>query len=203
MKAIRLHSVLLLTIISLLFGKTVNAIDHVIYVDISSETSDINATQEKIRDIVDKLQGDNFLFYLSNGSEPFVCKKISCIKESFDDLLYMPKTSIPNTYNDVDSLNHLLANHNVPHNHHKEQNRLKEKVKFHFFLNPKQANMYNQIQEIVNKLLLSNRLFQRGEIVEDANVAIYFDCSKLESKKCENYTQKIKQKFSQYEIQSY
>ncbi|MFW5983033.1 MAG: hypothetical protein ACOCQ4_00915 [bacterium] len=189
---------------SIVLYSGLSAGNHIIYVDISSENIDLEETRASVMNLLDSVKEESFLLFVSNGMKPYVCETRSQVNKVFDDLNYGAGTSLPDAYDDLDTLNAILTKQGLFDQVNSESRGLKEPVDIHFFLEPEQANYYKQIKAITKKFLLVNRLTnKKGDLIEQCRVRVYIDCSDSKQENCQQYLNKFKRKYKTYEFETF
>lgn len=175
--------------------------NHIIYIDISSENNNMEETRVSVMSLLDSIDGESFLLLISNGTKPYVCESKPQVEKAFKDLSYGAATSVPDAYSDLDTLNALFTKGNLLSGVNANNRQLDKALTLHFFLEPEQADYYQQIRDITQKMLLINRLTNKeGALIEKCKVRIYFDCITLNDDKCQQYLKNYKRKYKAYEI---
>lgn len=198
-----LFSILLTTITA--YSSKADGLD-VIYIDLSSNDISIDDTRARVLDIVEKKDKNNQLVFISNGPKPYVCRSGNAIKKAFRSIKQAGvRPQRPDRRFDIDTLNKLITGEKLFIGFNGNEQKLKSPLNFQFFLSCSESELYNYPKFMVKRLLLTNRLYQKGSLLNSCTVEINFNSKRSdhEKGKCKEYLVNLRKKFPRYAIQTY
>jgi hypothetical protein len=170
----------------------------VIYANITYK-DDIEHSLNKLKSILSDISmGEDFVLFISNGSHPYIADTMNEVVGILDEIKYYRENVRPSFFLDVDSLNVIISNSRILSNINSDLSVESQEITFCFILDPEDA----QIDEIVYKLLLSNRLFNSDGLMTNCTVEIYLECNE-QDKNCLDILKNYKKLYNNYEIYLY
>jgi hypothetical protein len=181
------------------FGST-----SIIYVDLSAKSVSIEKTQSKILTLIERQERNDFTLFISNGTNPYVCRSITEVNEAFQSVKKRGiRPQQPNRQFDLDTLNQIIVSQDLFKNFNSNSVETTKDLNFYFFFSSKQSMIYNYPEKIVKDLLLSNRLYEQGRLSGNCSASIYMSCSKENQEDCKAYCKRLKKNYSSYGIIQY
>lgn len=183
---------------------TASASENLIYVDLSSACDNgFQKIKTKVLSLISSINNDRFLLFISDGNEPIICQDLKAAEKAFKDLEYRANPYVPDWYNDLDTLNTLFSKFVGISDVNELQRGISKEINFYFFLNPEQADFYDQMNRIVKRLLLVNRLYNKQKkLLDKVFVNVYFDFSSIKPDVKDNKLNKFVENYNEYEIKT-
>lgn len=161
-----------------------------LYVD-KSAIGQIDLLQKKIVDLYGAGNETTMLF-ISNDRKPIVAKSVEEMTNAVKEFSYI-RPGVPSPYFEVDTINHFLSKYDLE----------TLKCSFVFVLSIEQAKSQKQLKYIVDRLMLTNGVYNKTGLRQNCSVKLYFDKSEINQKpQSLEYFKEIK-KNPHYEVYEY
>lgn len=169
---------------------------HIFYVDLSSRDSRLRHTSEHIMRNIQNLDNkENLLFFISNGGRPIIANNKEEVPIILNELIYAPPPIRPSFFNDIDTINVILSQKELIIGVNEESRSIGHPLNIYFYLSP----IDSQLDDLVGRFLLTNRLFKQKGLLSNVRVNIYFDCPADEGN-CQQTLENYQNKYKDYEI---
>jgi hypothetical protein len=143
-----------------------------IYVDFSS-TKKLSKLSEKVN-VVAKDFNDPFVLFLSNDNAPVIIRGNEGIDNGLGQMFSL-RPSSPDFVADIDTINAIFSNSNIINGLNNTSTASNYQVKLFFFLSAEKFEQNYLNKNLIDRLLLTNRLVSKDGLKDGVHVTIFLD----------------------------